>query len=105
MQQPIQPTVQQASGLKLALMEIIPPKLERVNFSSYPKQTPRVLIHKSKRMMHLGRVVPKLTLQQADQSQLVLGRSKRFLESEIVGRTNTNRMRQHLCAHRARRAT
>ena len=31
-QQPIQPTVQQASGLKLTLLEIIPPKLERVNF-------------------------------------------------------------------------
>jgi hypothetical protein len=32
MQQPIQPTVQQASGLKIALLEILPPKLERVNF-------------------------------------------------------------------------
>jgi hypothetical protein len=28
----LQPTVQQASGLKLALLEIIPSKLERVNF-------------------------------------------------------------------------
>jgi hypothetical protein len=27
MQQPIQPTVQQASGLKLALLEIIPPSV------------------------------------------------------------------------------
>jgi hypothetical protein len=49
-EQPIQPTVQQASGLKLALLEIIPPKLERVNFSSFPKQTPRILIYQSKRM-------------------------------------------------------
>jgi hypothetical protein len=31
-QQPIQPTVQKVSGRKLALLKIIPPKLERVNF-------------------------------------------------------------------------
>jgi len=54
MQQPIQPTVQQASGLKLALLEIIPPKLDCVNFQSFPEQTPRISILQSKRMMHLG---------------------------------------------------
>jgi len=58
--------VQQASGLKLALLEIIPPKLERVNFQSFHEQTPRISILQAKRMMHLGKIVPKLTLQQAD---------------------------------------